>query len=97
MLDCAECGRELRRRVRKRSRLIKDHGYISATRIKIRGGPEYPDRLAGLGSRYQVNWALICSMRGEASPPRNDPTMLVGVLTVLMIVPKLELATSFTG
>ena len=34
---------------------------------------------------------------GEASPPRNEPRILVGTLTVLRIVPKVGLATSASG
>lgn len=40
-----------------------------------------------------LNWIIL----GEASPPRNDPRMLVGVFTVLMIVPKFGLEMSPTG
>src|SRR5581483_4654160 len=56
-------------------------------------GPPVVNREEG----YQLRLALICIMRGEASPPRNDPTILVGVLTVLMMVPKLGSVTSATG
>lgn len=43
--------------------------------------------------RVPLNWINL----GEASPPRNDPRMLVGVFTVLMIVPKFGLEMSPTG
>jgi hypothetical protein len=62
-----------------------------------KGGPESRTALLNPNHTYQVSCALIWTMRGEASPPRNDPTMLVGVLTVLMMVPKFGLAISLTG
>lgn len=77
-----------------KSRLPDDPVFkIPDLKIKaVQTGPPYHQ-----SGDHQVNCALICTIRGEASPPRNDPTMLVGVLTVLMMVPKLELARSLTG
>jgi hypothetical protein len=45
----------------------------------------------------KVNVPCNCTNRGEASAPRNDPKMLVGEATGLMIWPKVGDATSASG
>jgi hypothetical protein len=49
--------------------------------------------------RLRQNWntALSWIIRGDASPPRNEPKTLVGVLAVLTIEPKVGDETSKSG
>jgi hypothetical protein len=48
-------------------------------------------------SSQKVNVPCNCISRGEASAPRNEPKMLVGEATGLMIWPKVDDATSASG
>ena len=45
----------------------------------------------------KVNVPCNCTKRGEASAPRNEPKMLVGEATGLIICPKVDDATSASG
>jgi hypothetical protein len=54
-------------------------------------------RCSGVQLKAERSWARIWSARGEASAPRNEPKMLVGVATVRMMYPKLGSARIPTG
>jgi hypothetical protein len=61
--------------------------------------PEFFGSLSDASTAIDQNDSVpfIWIKRGEASPPRNDPRMLVGTLTVLMILPNVGLETLASG
>ena len=61
--------------------------------------PEFSGALINANTAIDQNDSVpfIWIKRGEASPPRNDPRVLVGTLTVLIIVPNVGLETLASG